>query len=269
MRALVITLLAAAASGALAQSWPDKPIRLISAYPPGGAADLVARTISPRMKDVLGQPSVVEHRAGAGGQIGAQFVSTSPPDGHTFLVTVGPAHLLARFVSKSLPYDPVKDFTPVTAATTIILGIAANAAFPPNNVAELIEYGKRNPGKISYGTTAIGGEAHLSMEYIASLAGVSMTHVPYKGGGPAATDLVGNHIPMLVLPITTVNEHVQKGAVKILGIMYSRRFQGLPQVGTVTETLPAFTSFGSWIAVYGPPKLPDRKSTRLNSSHRT
>ncbi|MFM9967727.1 MAG: Bug family tripartite tricarboxylate transporter substrate binding protein [Burkholderiales bacterium] len=253
------------ATGCLAQSWPDKPIRLVSAYPPGGAADLVARTISPRMKEALGQQAIVEHRAGAGGQIGAQNVATSPPDGHTFLITVGPAHLLAKFISKSLPYDPVKDFTPVTAATTIILALAANAAFPPNNVAELIEYGKRNPGKISYGTTAIGGEAHLSMEYIASLAGISATHVPYKGGGPAATDLVGNHIPMLILPITTVMEHVQKGAVKIIGIMYNRRFQGLPQVATVTETLPAFTSFGSWIAVYGPPKLPPAIANRFHA----
>ncbi len=265
LRSIAMIVAALAASTAPAQSWPDKPIRLVSAYPPGGAADLVARTISPRMREALGQPAVVEHRAGAGGQIGAQNVATAAPDGHAFLVTVGPAHLLSKFTSKSLPYDPVKDFTPITAATTIILGIAANSAFAPNNVAELIDYGKRNPGKISFGTTAIGGEAHLSMEYIASLAGISMTHVPYKGGGPATTDLVGNHIPLLVLPISTVMEHVQKGAVKIIGVMYSRRFQGLPQVATVTETLPAFTSFGSWIAIYGPAKLPPAIANRFHA----
>ena len=265
LRSIAMIVAALAASTALAQSWPDKPIRLVSAYPPGGAADLVARTISPRMREALGQPAVVEHIAGAGGQIGAQNVATAAPDGHTFLVTVGPAHLLSKFTSKSLSYDPVKDFTPITAATTIILGVAANSAFAPNNVAELIDYGKRNPGKISFGTTAIGGEAHLSMEYIASLAGISMTHVPYKGGGPATTDLVGNHIPLLVLPISTVMEHVQKGTVKIIGVMYSRRFQGLPQVATVTETLPAFTSFGSWIAVYGPAKLPPAIANRFHA----
>ena len=265
LRSIAMIVAALAASTALAQSWPDKPIRLVSAYPPGGAADLVARTISPRMREALGQPAVVEHIAGAGGQIGAQNVATAAPDGHTFLVTVGPAHLLSKFTSKSLSYDPVKDFTPITAATTIILGVAANSAFAPNNVAELIDYGKRNPGKISFGTTAIGGEAHLSMEYIASLAGISMTHVPYKGGGPATTDLVGNHISLLVLPISTVMEHVQKGAVKIIGVMYSRRFQGLPQVATVTETLPAFTSFGSWITVYGPAKLPPAIANRFHA----
>ena len=265
LRSIAMIVAALAASTAPAQSWPDKPIRLVSAYPPGGAADLVARTISPRMREALGQPAVVEHIAGAGGQIGAQNVATAAPDGHTFLVTVGPAHLLSKFTSKSLSYDPVKDFTPITAATTIILGVAANSAFAPNNVAELIDYGKRNPGKISFGTTAIGGEAHLSMEYIASLAGISMTHVPYKGGGPATTDLVGNHISLLVLPISTVMEHVQKGAVKIIGVMYSRRFQGLPQVATVTETLPAFTSFGSWIAIYGPAKLPPAIANRFHA----
>ena len=249
----------------MAQSWPDKPIRLVSAYPPGGAADLVARVIAPRMKEALGQPAIIENRGGAGGQIGAQHIATSPPDGYSYLITVGPAHLLAKFTSKSLPYDPVKDFTPVSAAIATILCIAANPSLPANNVGELLAYAKRNPGKLSFGTTAIGGEAHLSMEYIASLGGVGMTHVPYKGGAPATTDLIGNHIPLLVLPISTVMEHVQKGTVKVLGVLYSSRFAGLPQVGTISETLPAYASSGSWIAVYGPPKLPAAIANRFQA----
>ena len=265
VRVLGLTWLSLATLAASAQGWPDKPIRLISAYPPGGAADLVARAISPRMRDSLGQPAVVEHRAGAGGQIGAQIVATAAPDGYAFLVTVGPAHLLSKFTSKSLHYDPVKDFTPITAATTTILCIAANPAFPPGNVAELIEYAKRSPGKALFGTTAIGGEAHLSMEYIASLGGISMTHVPYKGGGPATADLVGGHIPMLVLPISTVIEQVRKGSVKVLGVLYTQRFQGLPQVATIGETLPAFSSSGSWIAVYAPPHLPAAIANRFHA----
>ncbi len=264
-RACAAAALGLAVQLAGAQSWPDKPIRLISAYPPGGAADLVARAIQPRMRDVLGQPAVIEHRAGAGGQIGAQTVATAPPDGHTFLVTVGPAHLLAKFTSKALPYDPVKDFTPISAATTTILCIAAYPGFAPNNVGELIEFGKRNPGKVLFGTTAIGGEAHLAMEYIASLGGITATHVPYKGGGPATTDLIGGHIPMLVLPISTVIEQVKKGSVKVLGVLYTQRFQGLPQVATVSEALPAFNSSGSWIAVYAPPRLPAAIANRFQA----
>ncbi len=262
-RFLVAACLALAASATLAQSWPEKPIRLVSAYPPGGAADLVARTIAPRMKEALGQPAIVENRAGAGGQIGAQHVMASAPDGHTFLVTVGPAHLLSKFTSKNLPYDPVKDFTPVTASVALILCIAANASLPANNLGEMLAYAKRNPGKLAFGTTAVGGEAHLSMEYIASLGGVTLNHVPYKGGGPATIDLVGNHIPMLLLPISTVMEHVQKGSVKVLAVLYPRRFQGLPQVATVSETLPAFSTSGSWIAIYGPPKLPPAIASRF------
>jgi tripartite-type tricarboxylate transporter receptor subunit TctC len=248
-----------------AQTYPDKPIRFVVAYPPGGAADLLARLLQPKMRDTLGQPVVIEHRGGAGGQIGAQAVSTSAPDGYTIMSTVGPAHLLSKFTAKSLPYDPVRDFTPVTAGIATVLGVAANAAFPPNDVAELIAFAKKNPGKVSFGTTAVGGEAHLSMEYISALGGVQMTHVPYKGGGPAATDLVGGHIPLLVLPVSTVMEHVRKGSVKILGVAYPKRLSILPQVPTIGEKLPAFSSNGSWIAVYGPAKLPAPIANRLHA----
>jgi tripartite-type tricarboxylate transporter receptor subunit TctC len=257
-------MIAALASGAaLAQSYPDKPIRIVVAYPPGGAADLLARLVQPKMRDVLGQPVVIENRGGAGGQIGADAVAKSAPDGYTIMSTVGPAHLLAKFTAKNLPYDPVRDFTPITAGIATVLGIAAHPAFPPNDVAELIAYAKRNPGKVTFGTTAVGGEAHLIMEYIKAAGGVDMTHVPYKGGGPAATDLVGGHIPMLVLPVSTVMEQVKKGSVKIIGVAYPRRLSVLPQAPTIAEKLPSFNSAGSWIAMYGPARLPAAIADRL------
>jgi tripartite-type tricarboxylate transporter receptor subunit TctC len=250
---------------AAAQTYPDKPIRFVVAYPPGGAADLLARLVQPKMRDTLGQPVVLEHRGGAGGQIGAQATATAAPDGYTIMSTVGPAHLLSKFTAKTLPYDPVKDFTPVTQGIVTVLGVAANAAFPPNDVAELVAYAKKNPGKVSFGTTAVGGEAHLTMEYIKAIGGADMTHVPYKGGGPAATDLVGGHIPLLVLPVSTVIEHVKKGSVKIIGLAYPKRIGILPQVPTITEKLPAFSANGSWIAVYGPARLPMPIANRLQS----
>ena len=262
--ALALSVLSLSAS-ALAQGYPEKPIRIVVAYPPGGAADLLARLVQPKMRDTFGQAIVIENRGGAGGQIGAQAVATAPADGYTIMSTVGPAHLLSKFTAKSLPYDPVKDFTPITAGIATVLGVAANAAFPPNDVAELIAYAKANPGKVQFGTTAVGGEAHLSMEYIATLGGVTMTHVPYKGGGPAATDLVGGHIPLLVLPISTVMEHVKKGAVKIIGVVYPKRLAVLPQAPTVAEKLPGFVSQGSWIAMYGPGRLPAPIANRLHA----
>jgi tripartite-type tricarboxylate transporter receptor subunit TctC len=251
---------------AFSQTYPSKPVRVVVAYPPGGAADLLARVLQPHMRDALGQQLVVENRAGAGGQIGAQHVASSAPDGYTIMTTVGPAHLLARFTAKKLAYDPVKDFTPITSGIASVLCIAANPAFPPNTVTELVTYAKRNPGKVSFGTTAIGGESHLSMELIKSITGASMTHVPYKGGGPATSDLVGNHIPLLVLPVSTVMEHVHKGRAKVIGILSQKRFPGLPQVGTVSEALPAFSSSGSWIAVYGPAGIPQPIVLRLHGA---
>jgi len=258
--------LACVGPAAFSQTYPSKPIRLVVPYPPGGAADLVARIFQPHMREVLGQPGVVENRAGAGGQIGAQQVAIAAPDGYTFMITVGPAHLLSKFTAKSLPYDPVKDFTPVTSAVTSVLCIVANPAFPPNNVPELIAFAKLNPGKVSFGTTAVGGESHLSMEFIKSLAGIDMTHVPYKGGALATTDLLGNHIPLLVLPVSTVMEQVHKGSAKIIGIIFPRRFPGLPQVATVAESLPGFSSSGSWIGLYGPAGLPPAIAERLHGA---
>ena len=266
-RIALAAVCASIASGTAAgATFPEKPIRIISAYPPGGAADLLARLVNNRMKELLGQPVVVENRGGAGGQIGAQYVASTPPDGYTIMTTVGPAHLLSKFTSKNLPYDPVRDFTPITAGIVTVLGVAANPAFPPNDVAELIAYAKKNPAKIPFGTTAIGGEAHLAMEYIASLGGITMEHVPYKGGGPAATDLVGGHIPLLVLPVSTVMEHVKKGGVKIIGVLYPKRLGVLPNTPTVAEKLPAFRSQGSWIAAYGPARIPAAIATRLQQA---
>jgi tripartite-type tricarboxylate transporter receptor subunit TctC len=265
LRVAAVLACAALSGAAFAQSYPSKPIRIVVAYPPGGAADLLARTLQPRMQSVLGQPGVIENRGGAGGQIGAQQVAVAAPDGYTVLATVGPAHLLAKYTTKGLAYDPVKDFTPITAGFATVLSIAANASFPPNSVAELIEHARRNPGKVSFGTTAIGGEAHLSMEYVKALGRVEMTHVPYKGGGPATTDLVGNHIPLLVLPVSTVMEHVNKGSVKILGVIFPKRFTGLPNVPTVAEQVPGFQSSGSWIGILGPAKLPEPIALRWHS----
>ncbi len=264
-RIALASLAFAASTLASAQAYPTKPIRFIVPYPPGGAADLVARLVSPRMREVLGQPIVIENHGGAGGQIGAQIVAAAPADGHTIMSTVGPAHLLSKFTSKSLPFDPVADFTPITAALATVLVVAANPSFPPNTIAELVAYAKRNPGTVTFGTTAIGGEAHLSMEYIKSLGAVQMTHVPYKGGAPAASDLVGGHIPLLVLPVSTVMEQVKKGSVKVIGVVYPQRLAVLPQAPTVAESLPGFTSQGSWIGVFAPARIPASVATRLHA----
>ena len=263
---LCLILAIATLQPAYSQIYPSKPIRLLVAYPPGGAADLVARILQPQLRELLGQPAVVENRGGAGGQVGAQQAAAAAPDGHTIMITIGPAHLVAKFIVKNLPYDPVKDFTPITSAVSSMLCIAANPAFPPNDVGELIAFARRNAGKVSFGTTAVGSESHLSMESIKSLAGVDMTHVPYRGGAPATADLIGNHIPLLILPLSTVMEQVHKGNVKLIGIIFPTRFSGLPQVATVSESLPGFYSQGSWVGVYGPAGLSPAIAERFQSA---
>ena len=257
---------AVAAPSAFSQTFPSKPLRVIVPYEPGGAVDLATRDIAPKASEDLGQPIVIENRGGAGGQIGALQVARAAPDGYTFMFTVGATHALSKFTAKDLPYDPVKDFTPIIGPVDSVLCIAAGAAFPPNSIKELIDYAKANPGKVSYGTTAVGGTTHLAMEELARLIGASWVHIPYKGGGPITVNLVGNQLPLAALPVSPVMAQVKAGKIKVLAVFGAKRFSELPNVPTVAEAVPQYEHLEGGIWALGPAGMPRPVVQRLNAA---
>ncbi len=252
---------------AVAQPYPSKPVRLVVPYEPGGAVDILARALWPKLSENLGQPVVIENRGGAGGQIGAQLVAKAPPDGYTFMLTVGATHILGMFTQKSLPYHPIRDFTPITSAADTVLCVAATASFPVGSMKDLIEYAKRNPGKVAYGTTSVGGITHLVMEQVQMLSGVEMTHVPYKGGGPLSTNLVGAQIPLAAMPLVALMPHIRAGKVKVLALALSRRYELMPDAPTLVESIPGYQNIdGSGTWAFGPAGHPDPIVQRIRSA---
>ena len=252
---------------AVAQSFPSKPVRVIVPLEPGGAVDIAARRLAPKMQEALGQPIVIENRGGAAGQIGTQLVARAAADGYTILFTIGGAHVLSMFAYKGLPYHPVKDFTPITSVADSTLAISARVNFPANSLREMIDYAKRNPGKVSYGHTGAGGVTHLAMEQIRALSGTELISVPFKGGGPLATNLVGGQIDMSVQPLAPVMAQLKAGKIKVLGILGNKRFPGLPDVPAVSEVLPGFEVLGgtgTW--VYGPAGMQPAVVDRLRDA---
>jgi tripartite-type tricarboxylate transporter receptor subunit TctC len=254
------------ATHAYSQAFPVKPLRIIVPYETGGAVDLATRDIAVKASEDLGQPFVIENRGGAGGQIGALQVARAPADGYTFMFTVGTTHALSKFATKNLAYDPVRDFTPIIGPVDTVLCIAASAAFPPNSMKELIDYAKANPGKISYGTTAVAGSTHLAMEEIARLVGASWVHIPFKGGGPITVNLVGNQLPLAAMPTASLMNQVKAGKVKILAVFGSKRFSELPNVATVNEAVPQYEHLEGGIWALGPAGMPRPVVQRLNAA---
>lgn len=255
--------LSGAAASALAQSFPSRPIRLVVAYPPGGATDILARAIAPKAGELLGQQIIIENQGGAGGRIGAQTVARAAPDGHTMLLTVAGSHILSLFEKDALNH-PIKEFTPITHAVESVLCIAASVATGPKSMAELVDYAKKNPGKLAYGTT--GSETMLAMEQIALLANTKMLYIPYKGGAQATTDLLSGTVPLVLQPVVTFLSHVKSGKVRILAVMLPRRWEDMPDVPTIQEALPGFEKAPGGIGIWGPANLPPAIASRLQTA---
>ncbi len=252
-----------APSFSVAQSWPGKPVRLIVPVPPGGANDLVARLVAAKLAEAFGQPVVVENQGGAGTIIGTAAVARSAPDGHTLLLT-STSHVTTFFLSKSLPYDPIKDFTPITAVAEIIGCIVVNSSAPFNNVKEMVDFSIRNPGKVAFGSPGIGTTFHLIGELFNQITGANLVHVPYKGTAPAMADLIGGQIPVVFTSVSTIPKG-QSGKVRVLAILESRRYPGLQNVPTVGETIVGFQKPVSWFGLMGPAKLPQSVVGRLHA----
>jgi tripartite-type tricarboxylate transporter receptor subunit TctC len=250
---------------ASAQSWSSKSITLIVPFPPGPALDLVARLVGTKLTDALGASVVVENRTGANGTLGSNVVARAAPDGASLLITTASTHVTAVHLMKSLPYDPVKDFSPIAAAVEPVTCLVVNSALPVNSVAELIAYAKARPGELAYGSSGVGSVFHLMGELFNQSAGVKINHVPYRGVAPALQDVIAGHIPMAFLSLSNALAVADAKSVKILAVLEPTRFSLRPEIPSMTEVLPAFRKPTSWFGFFGPPGLPAPRVMRLNA----
>ena len=248
---------------AQAQDWPTHQLRMILGFPPG-PVDIVGRPIAARLQEALGQTVVFENRPGANGAIASEQVARADADGYTILVGTSGTHVTAVHLVKSLRYDPVRDFDPVIAAVEPVTCLVVNPSVPAATVAQLVDYMKANPGKLSYGTSGIGSVFHLTGELFKQTTGVEMTHVPYRGVDPAMTDLIAGHIPVLFTALSTAAPHVDSGKARLLAILEPQRFPRRPEVPSITETIPAFRKPSTWFGFFVAHGTPAPVVARLN-----
>ena len=249
---------------ALAQSFPTRPVRIIVPFPPGGATDVMARVIAQKLSESWGQQAVVENKPGASGTIGSDLVAKSVADGYTLLLQ-GTQHAINLSIYKQLPYDTLRDFTPVAYIAAAPFLLVLHPSVPANSVTELIAYIKAKPGGVNYGSSGVGGAAHLAGEMFKTAAGVQLTHIPYKGAAPAMADLLGGQVPMVFDPIPTSLPHVRGGRIKVLAITSAQRTPLMPEVPTVAESgLPGF-EVAAWFGLYAPAATPADIVGKLNA----
>jgi tripartite-type tricarboxylate transporter receptor subunit TctC len=248
-----------------AQSYPAKPIRWIVPYTPGGLTDNVTRLVTQKIQESVGQPVVVENRPGANSIIGAELVSRASPDGYTVLTVIAAHAANATLYSGKLPFDPVKGFAPVSLVGIAPLILTATNNFPARDVKELIEYAKKNPGKVSYGSSGIGAAAHLTSELLKQTAGIDIVHVPYKGTAPALQGLIAGDIQILIDVPSTMMTHVRGGKVKALAMFSSKRIAGAAEVPTVVEAGGPAIESSTWVMFLAPPNTPREIVQRLSA----
>jgi tripartite-type tricarboxylate transporter receptor subunit TctC len=262
MKTLVLAGALAFSALAHAQSYPARPVRLMIPFPPGGI-DLPARIISMKMSENMGQQVVMDYRSGANGAIGCEVVARAAPDGYTLLYTTSNTHVVALFTTKNLPYDPVRDFTPISIANEGGMHLAVHPSNPANSLGELIEDARRNPGKVSFASTGVGSIFQLIGEELKQLTSVDMLHVPYKGTGPMAQAVVAGEVTMYfgsgsAFPL------VKAGKVKLLAFMDSKRSPFVPELPAATESVPGFQKIPGWMAFFGPANMPAPLVSRIH-----
>ena len=249
---------------AFAQAYPARPVRIIVPYPPGGATDVMARTVAQKLNESWQHAVVVENKAGASGSVGSEIVAKSAPDGYTLLVQ-GTQHAINLSLYKQLPYDTLRDFVPINYIASAPFLLVLHPSVPANTVAELIAYIKARPGGLNYGSSGVGGGAHLAGEIFKTAAGVPLTHIPYKGAAPAMADLLGGQVTMVFDPIPTSIAQVRAGRLKALAITSAKRSALMPELPTVAESgLPGF-DVSAWFGLYGPAAMPKDIAIKLNA----
>jgi tripartite-type tricarboxylate transporter receptor subunit TctC len=243
-------------AAALAQTWPTKPIRLVVPYTAGGSGDIVARAIAQKMSEGLGEQVIVDNRAGANGNIGTEMVARSPADGYTLLLATDIQFAISPALGMKLPYDPVKDFEPVSLVAFVDLILAANPALKANNMQELVALARAQPGVINYASTGLGSTHHLSIELLKSMGSFDVTHVPYKGSAQALPDLIANQVQMMQLGVPQTLTYLKSGQLKALGVGSAKRLAVLPDVPTIAEQGFAGFDAAPWWYVAAPAGTP-------------
>lgn len=248
-------------------AFPDKPIRLVVPAPPGGAIDFFARVVQPALAEVLGQSVIIDNKGGAGTMIGSALVANAPPDGYTLLLGNIAGLAINVGIYSKMPYDPLKDFTPITRTIDVNFMLVVNPSLPVKTVAELIAYAKANPGKVSYGSSGSGSLPHLGTEILKARTGIDMIHVPYKGGGPMVTDALGGTIQVVLGDQANMMPHVASGKLRALAVATIKRSSNAPDLPTIAET-PGLAGYDAtaWQGLVGPAGMPQDVVMRLNDA---
>jgi len=263
--AALLVICAVLPSLAHAQSYPNKTIRMIVPFPAGGATDIVARLVAQKLGDAVGQQVIVDNRGGAAGTIGSDLAAKSPPDGYTILIGTSSTHAIAQSLYAKLPYDSIKDFTPVVGIATATIVLSMHPSVPAKTVRELIVLAKAKPDALSFASSGSGGVSHLVGEMFKAQAGVQMLHIPYKGDAPALADLVGGQVSLEFGTALSFLPYIQSGRLKALAVTSLRRSQVMPDVPTVAESgLKGFEAL-QWFGVFAPAGTRAEVVTRLNT----
>ena len=259
------------AAGEAAAAYPEKPIRLVVPYPPGGGTDVVARIVQERLRQELGQPILIDNRGGAAGSIGTEVVAKSDPDGYTVLFTLS-SHTINPAIYPKLPFDTEKDFQPVATVASLPQILVANPQFAPNSVKELVELARSKPDGLTYASVGNGSPGHLAGELFKLRTGTRLTHIPYRGGGPAVIDVLGGQVPLLWVSIPAAANHVKQGKLKALAVSTRKRSRAFPDLPTMEEAGVADFEVDSWFAVFMPTKTPapviDKWNAAINAAVR-
>jgi tripartite-type tricarboxylate transporter receptor subunit TctC len=261
---LLAALLASLPGAALAQAYPSRPIRFVVPYPAGGPLDTIARLLGQKVSESVKQPVVVDNKPGAGGNIGADLVAKSPADGYTILMGAVATHAINPTLYARIPYDPVRDFAAITQVASTPNVLVVNSALPVSNVRELIAHARANPGKLNFGSGSTGSAGHLAGELFKSLAGVEMTHIPYKGAAPAMQDLVGGQVQLMFDNLASSLTQVRAGRVRALAVTTARRTSLAPELPTIAESGLAGFDISTWFGVFAPAGTPRETIARLH-----
>ena len=248
-------LLLLACSGAFAQGYPNKPVRIIVPFPAGGTTDIVARIVAQKLTEAWGQSVIVENRSGAGGNIGGEAAANSPPDGYTLFMTSGSIVTANQYIYKKMSFDPAKDLVPITNVASGPQVIVVNPNFPAKTLKEFIDLARAKPGTLNYGHAGIGTQTHLAAENFLDAANLNVAAIPYKGEGPAMSDLIANQINMVTANIAGAIGAVNHGNLRALAVTGKERSPQLPNIPTVAETLPGFENIG-WFGLMAPAGTP-------------
>lgn len=272
MRVLLSRLLVVAATVfgcgvASAQPYPARAITLLVPFPPGASTDAVARLLRESLSKELHQIVIVENRGGAGGTTGAAMVAKADPDGYTLLVTVSAPITMNKYMQRNFPYDPIGAFKPVSLLAESALFLAVNPGLPVHTVAEFIDYAKKNPGKLSYGSAGVGSAHHIAGELLKKKTGIDMVHVPYAGGGPAIQDLIANHIPASFGTAPSVLPQFDAGLIRVIATTRATRIPDRPDIPTINETVPGVETV-TWLGLFAPANTPQPIIERLNHAVR-